>query len=219
MSDIKAIIFDNYQVIFSPPGVDDHSDLPSERLKIAHELGITIPHLEKEIYTGEFSNQAYFGTLSTPDVWRSLYYVNRRPIPSDEELWETDERFWWNNVKPFYNAELVEYIKSLRTSYKTALLSDAWDNIFRDWKKAELSMSELFDNTCISHVVGSRKSEREMFEKVLDGLNTKPFETIFVDDNPKNIDFALSLGLLPVRFINTEQAIRDINQLLYDFNI
>ncbi len=90
--------------------------------------------------------------------------------------------------------EMTSLIESLRGDYKTVLLSNAMGTWL--WKILKANDLEgLFDTIVISseeHVV---KPDRRIFEIALKRLGVNADEAVFIDDNKKNADGALSVGI------------------------
>ena len=56
----------------------------------------------------------------------------------------------------------------------------------------------------------SIKEDSITFVKVLDKINAKPEETIFIDDLITNINVAKSIGIEGIQFINAKQLEEDL---------
>ena len=53
-----------------------------------------------------------------------------------------------------------------------------------------------------------------IYSLILDRVGVEPGQAIFVDDNKDNIESAAAMGIHAIRFVNTDQTIREINKLL-----
>lgn len=92
---------------------------------------------------------------------------------------------------------------------KTALLSNSWG---MDYPREE--WDEVFDAVVISGEVGMRKPEPEIYLHTAERLAVPPAECVFVDDLPSNVQGALSVGMVGVRFESPEQATGELETLL-----
>ncbi len=113
----------------------------------------------------------------------------------------------------YLNAELADFAQSLRPRYKTALLSNAFADEpprLRAWYQIE----ERFDLVIYSCEVGMGKPEAPIFQYALERLGVQPEEAIFVDDVPANVEAARKLGIRAMQFLDTRQAIREIQAML-----
>jgi putative hydrolase of the HAD superfamily len=68
----------------------------------------------------------------------------------------------------------------------------------RIWRLKYADTLRHFEKIFSSHEIETRKPERESYQIVLDYLNCKPTETIFLDDNLENILGAKNLGMATV---------------------
>ena len=95
------------------------------------------------------------------------------------------------------DSALVEILKKLKQKgYKVALLSNANNSFFE--KKVFLLHPEfknLFDEMIISSVVGMVKPNPDIYHHTLLKLNSKPEESVFIDDNKTNVDAAVKIGI------------------------
>ena len=115
------------------------------------------------------------------------------------------------------NARMVDYLRELRArGLRTAMLT----NNVREWEphwRAKLpEIDEIFEVVVDSAFVGMRKPEPEIYELTLDRLDDgiAPEDCVFVDDLEPNCDTARALGMRAVRFVDTEQAISEVDAAL-----
>jgi putative hydrolase of the HAD superfamily len=109
--------------------------------------------------------------------------------------------------------ELVEYVRGLRPQFKTALLSNAWDDL-RIALEGQWSILNAFDEVIISAEVGLAKPDPRVFHLALERLGVKPTEAVFVDDFLHNVEGARAVGMKAIHFRNSEQARADLGALL-----
>ena len=84
-------------------------------------------------------------------------------------------------------------LRAKRAGLRTGLLSNSWGNTYprEGW-------DQMFDAVVISGEVGMRKPEPEIFAHVLELLDVRAEETVFVDDLRPNVEAAEALGLVGV---------------------
>ena len=58
-----------------------------------------------------------------------------------------------------------------------------------------------------------KKPDPGIYKYVLNNLGTLPQETIFIDDEKRNVKTAKKIGIQTVLFTDTESAIREIDSL------
>ena len=95
-------------------------------------------------------------------------------------------------------------IKQLSINYIVAIASNSNSDYLRDLFKKE-NLNNLFEKIFISGEIGFSKPTEKFFEYMVNELNLKPNEIIFIDDNIQNIESAKNLGFYSIHF---EDAIR-----------
>ncbi|KHT65335.1 HAD family hydrolase [Photobacterium gaetbulicola] len=73
---------------------------------------------------------------------------------------------------------------------------------------------QLFDGGLVSGKELSIKPEAEIFELLCQRFDIKPEESLFIDDQPKNLEVAKSLGFKVFLFKSPQESCRDIRNLL-----
>jgi putative hydrolase of the HAD superfamily len=99
----------------------------------------------------------------------------------------------YNYDKYRFFEDVFSVIPKLSKSYKLAVVSDAWpslENVFRN-----AGLRDYFSSFIISSKKGITKPNEIMYRSALDELDVSPEETIFIDDNIRNCDGAISLGI------------------------
>ena len=118
------------------------------------------------------------------------------------------------NYKKFnLNLELIQTIKELRErGYQIALLSNNSTQI----KKSLIqdNIYKLFDVVIISAEVGYQKPQPEIFEILFKKLEVEPSQVIFIDDTPKSLENANSIGYIPVLYKNNHALKIELSKLL-----
>ena len=90
-------------------------------------------------------------------------------------------------------------------------------NNVREWEplwRAKLPIDEIFETVVDSAFVGVRKPDPEIYAIVLERLGLPARECAFVDDIARNVETARELGFAAVRFVDTEQAIAELDSLV-----
>lgn len=97
------------------------------------------------------------------------------------------------------NIELLVYAKQLRSSYKTAILSNIGKGgISRRFDQTELD--ELFDTVVSSGNEGYAKPELQIFEIAADRLGVRYDACVFTDDNPEFCEAASRIGMQAIHY-------------------
>jgi putative hydrolase of the HAD superfamily len=112
------------------------------------------------------------------------------------------------------NDELIAHLRRLRDGgLRLALLT----NNVREWEplwRPKLPVDELFEVVVDSAFVGMRKPDPEIYELTLERLGVPASACLFLDDIDVNVETARSLGMTGVHFVDTEQAIAEIDAAL-----
>ncbi len=88
---------------------------------------------------------------------------------------------------------VAEMIAAQKGRFQLACLSNI--NI-PHWRRAKaLGLAEMFGRAFLSHEMGARKPEREIFEKTVRALGSSPADVIFFDDVEANVQAAREFGL------------------------
>jgi putative hydrolase of the HAD superfamily len=184
MKKIKAVILDLGVVIIN---IDQEKTLRAfERLGIdLEDINESMP-IFKQYEKGEISDEDFIVILKTALKGQA----------TEEKIIKA-----WNAMIldiPAYRFRLIE---KLREHYKVYLLSNTnsihikeirdYINTYHqneDWQNT-------FDKMFLSYEIGLRKPEPGFYEHVLNEINLKADETIFIDDSRANIKGAEKLGI------------------------
>lgn len=96
-----------------------------------------------------------------------------------------------------------EIISRLADRCELVLLSDHAAE-WVDYIEAIHPFLHIFEPRFFSCYLGQTKSEPFTFRRVLDHLGCAPEECLFIDDSPRNVQAAASVGIPGVRFVSTE---------------
>lgn len=145
------------------------------------------------------------GKLTAAEYWLDLAREAGITPPdpeSIERLTEADTESWMR-----FDSIMWEWLKDLRASGKRlAMLS----NMPRDLGEALRTRTErltAFDQVTLSYEVRSVKPEPAIYEHCLDGLNTSPERTLFLDDRIENVQAAELLGIPATQFLDRDSVL------------
>ncbi len=179
----------------------------SGRHRWAACLGLSEPELERVVFESEPALRGLRGELPAHAMWQhvaSTFHLD------EAELGALRRDFWAGDR---LDDELVGFLKSLRPRYRTALLSNAWDDA-RDLFTRRFHLDGAFDLMVISAEEGVIKPDPRIYGIALERLGVRPAGAVFVDDMPANVEAARALGIHGIRFLNTAQVIADVRALL-----
>jgi len=197
---ITAVIFDLGGVL-----VRTEDRRPRERL--ASRLSLTFAALNDLFFNSESARLAMQGKLTAQD---HEGIIRSRLGLSQSEFAVVLADFWGGDA---LDTGLVDYLRSLRPEYQTALLSNAWDDL-RQILSNHLNILDAFDEVIISAEVGVAKPDPRIYQIALERLKVEPQEAVFVDDFVENIEAARQLGFHAIHFRDPDQTLQEINSLL-----
>jgi epoxide hydrolase-like predicted phosphatase len=197
---IRAIIWDMGGVL-----VRTEDKTPRERL--AQRYGMTLKEIYALVFDSEIAIQATVGELPESAVWE---YVAKSLNLDPAGLAGFMREFWSGDN---LDAELYQFVKKMRTSYKIGLLSNAWSGA-RTVLDNRYHMLDVFDGSIFSAEVGLAKPAPQIYRLILEKLGVRAQEAIFVDDFQANVDAANALGIHAVHFENSLQARQAVLQIL-----
>src|SRR3569833_2109012 len=203
MQNIKNIIFDYGNVIFM---------LDFQRLK-DHWNALAIGGADSFFGHGvqhTIFDQFDTGLVSAAGFRDFIREKSGKPDLTDEEIDAA-----WNSLLIGGTHGTHEILAELKKKYRTFLLSNInpihYDYVM-DYLKREFGFEgndHLFEKTYYSHLVGLRKPDKSIFEKVLKENNLVPEQTLFIDDIPANLEGAKALGI-QTYLMTTPDTIQDL---------
>jgi 2-haloacid dehalogenase len=109
--------------------------------------------------------------------------------------------------------ETVEVLRELRAAgLRCYALSNMEPEPFAI-RLARFPFMSWFDGHVISGIEGVAKPDRRIFEILLQRYRLRPGATVFVDDQQRNVDAAVGLGLIAVRYVSSRQLRTDLAAL------
>ncbi|MBU1662779.1 MAG: HAD family phosphatase [Chloroflexi bacterium] len=197
---IKAIIWDFGGVII-------RTEDPASREQLIADLGVTRDYLSELTFSGEAGTRAQLGEITQAELWQ---HVRSELNLAPSEYPDLMKRFFGGDVVDF---ELVDYIRSLRSRYTTALLSNAWNDL-RGIITNRWNFADAFDVMVISGEEGVMKPDPRIYQIALERSGVQPPEAVFIDDSIENIEAARKIGMHGIHFQNPEQALVDLEKKL-----
>jgi putative hydrolase of the HAD superfamily len=119
----------------------------------------------------------------------------------------------WQEYLGAPNTELMDYVRNLRPTYQTALLSNSFVGARRK-EQERYQFDTLCDFIIYSHEVGMSKPDQRIYALTCERLGRQPAEVIFVDDREEAVEAAREFGLCGIVFKANAQIIADIQAYL-----
>jgi putative hydrolase of the HAD superfamily len=169
-----------------------------QRTQTAFEaLGIT--HFS-EIYS-QARQTGLFDRLETGRLSPEAFRAQIRQLAPSLALSDAQIDGAWNAMLLDLPAERLQLLRSLKTQYRTFLLSNTNAihlGALSNYLQKTFGISSLrpcFEGVYYSSDIGLRKPDSPCFEYVLTQNSLSPHTTVFIDDLPQNIAGAQQVGL------------------------
>lgn len=191
MENIRNIIFDLGGVLYN---IDQQLSMEAIRQLGLNDLNSFLLEAGKEqlferFDCGELTPQEFRQGL------RSLSGLN----PGDEQIDAA-----WNAMLLDFPAYRIDLLEGLQGQYRLFLLSNTnaihyphYQHYMQETFGFD-SLDHFFEKTYLSHMVGMRKPDAEVFELILKENALEPTETLFVDDTLEHVLGARQVGLKAV---------------------
>ena len=186
---IKNIVFDFFGVISSEVA--------------PYWFAERFPEEEAKRLKYQYLEPADHGDISRAELFASLSALSGEPADKIESDF---------NRLAVINRDTVDLINRLKSSYRIALLSNAQGEWLADILERE-NLGDLFEEMVISSKVRLTKPSPEIYNFLLDKMNLIPCETVFLDDNPKNVEAARSRGMQAILFTNAKDAEQKLREI------
>lgn len=162
------------------------------------------------------------------DLWEPIEKLDKGLFSKEEFYQEAKKRFQFQDVgkEEFFNMfnsifdslnyKLLDFIKKLKQDkmYKVFALSNTNPLHVEFLAKNIIDFRDYFNQVFYSYELGMIKPDPKIFLHVLEYINYKPSECIFIDDNRKNVKVAEQIGMIGIQFRNETKFLEEINDLL-----
>lgn len=196
-------------VIFDFGGVLVRTEDRQPRADLAARLGMTYDELSALVFDSQSAIQAMRGEITAAEHWE---VVQKSLGVTEAEIEKVQTEFWAGDV---LDEDLVNFLRELRSSYTTVLLSNAWDDL-RQCVVDVWQIENAFDRLVISAEIGLVKPDLAIYQWLISQLGMDPAQAVFVDDFPHNVEGAQAAGLQAIHFRTREQAVEELQKLLED---
>jgi FMN phosphatase YigB (HAD superfamily) len=168
---------------------------------IARESGLDLQSSVPAAYEMAWTTGLVLGRCDVAAFWRAF---RRATGIARDDAWLTEMVLSRFVLRPF----VLDCIDRARTAgMRTAILSDQCQWLER--LDARDGFFAHFDAVFNSYRYGVTKREPAFFELALKALATRPETTLFIDDAPRNVDVAASLGLHTILYRDEASFLAD----------
>ena len=187
---IRNIIFDLAEVLYTGFYGAEH--------KLAPLVNMTPEEVEPKIHVKQFHSYM-LGIIKEDEFLDALKEQNEWTI--DNKVLKEVIR---EHMQPLPGSiDLVLDMKE--RGYKLGLLSDHGREWIHDLHEKYL-YHRLFDGVQYSFEVGTTKKNPQAFFLLMNKMGAKPYETLFIDDQQRNLDVAEGCGLQTMLFTTAKEA-------------
>ena len=127
---------------------------------------------------------------------------------------DADEFLEEQNQVEIPNAGLLEYIATLKQTYKIGLLSNISSRERLSIRFLDGQLESHFDTIVASGDEGYVKPQPEIYHIAATRLGVEPTECVFIDDIADFCEGARAVGMQSIQFLNNQQCITDLNTLI-----
>lgn len=147
------------------------------------------------------------------DFYKATFDTLKYPV-SEEILDKLAKDFTYTDNKYGFYKDIYDELEVLKDKYTLLLLSDNWPccGPIMDERK----LTKYFKKIYISSVYGTKKSNGDFFDILINEFNVKPGEAYFVDDNEKLLDIALTKGLETRQMDREREVLSSKHQIIHD---
>ena len=199
---IKAIVFDIGGVLLR---TEDHNG----RQNLDQKYNLSPGSADKLVFNSEASRLSTIGKVPQSAIWQNV--ADKLSLSQDEL--ESFRSVFWSGDR--LDEELINFLKSCRPKYKTALLSNAWEGSREHFSNIySLVEGETVDHVLISAELGVAKPDYRIYDILRSRLDCEYSEIIFVDDFVQNVEAAEQLGIQAILFQTGLNVINQIKSML-----
>jgi 2-haloacid dehalogenase len=166
--------------------------------------------------------EQFFAEVCTMD-WNELQDEGRSIVQATRELvqkfpeWESAIRDYYGRWTDMLGGPIngtVDILRRLKDAghYKIYALTN-WNAALFDVALVRYDFLDWFDGRVVSGEEKTRKPFAEFYNRLLDRYNVNPAESVFIDDNLRNINAAKELGMNVIHFHSPSQLEDELNKL------
>ena len=201
---ISAVVFDFGGVILDV-------DL-SRTVEAFARLGVkNLTAAETQVGSGTFFEANERGDFSPEEFWEKL----RERAPEIASRSDAELHAAWDALLGDFVPERIALLRNLRSRYRIFLLSNTNEPhretfLRRFSNQIGGDMNALFEAAFYSDLLRCVKPSHEIFEKVAALAGLVPEETLFIDDNAKNVAAARECGWRAYHLVPGEESVLDL---------
>jgi putative hydrolase of the HAD superfamily len=212
-SSIRNIIFDLGGVLYDI----DYERVEREFARLQQRSANASPHTAPHVQYTRSVQPEVFTQFETGNISAAAF---REALRAELGLLGTDEELdaAWNSMLLGVYEGREELLRRLKPYFGMVLLSNTNATHVEYVRPACAGIFAELDRLFFSHEMGTRKPLPEIFQMVLDTMNWKANETLFVDDSAQHLKGAQTLGIHTLWLQNPQDLEHTASFLLASHN-
>ena len=199
MSTIKAVIWDLSGVVL-------HTVKGTFKSLLAERLGAPLNDIERLVSSKE--NDLWDMDEIDDDTFYT-FLLNELSMPMEKK--SILRKFALDDF--YIDQEILAYIKKIRKSFTTALLTN-FPGYVHDFMKTDWIVDGAFDHMIASCDVKLVKPDPAIYTLTLARVGCLAEESVFIDDQEINVKAAVKLGINGIVYHSRSQTINDLEAIL-----
>lgn len=201
-SSIKTVIFDLGGVYFT-----DGAKQFSKKMEDVHGVPVSAVI---DVIGGELGDQYRTGRITPDEFWMQAKKYWQLDIDTTEL-----SKIWLDGYEPIEGtADLIDRLK--KSGYELLFLSDnAPDRV--DYLESRFAFLSKFDGGVFSHLEKVRKPDPKIYKAALALTASPATACVYIDDKPKLLEPAKTLGMSTIAFESPEQVESELLELGLQF--
>lgn len=121
----------------------------------------------------------------------------------------------FNSIISGINSDVIEIIKKIRerNQYKLLALSNVNSSHWNYILDKKWDFINYFDELILSHEIHLIKPNLKTFKYAIQKTGCKPKQIVFIDDGLNNIRSARELGIIGIKYTNTDDLTEELKKL------
>ncbi|GAA6817473.1 HAD family hydrolase [Staphylococcus sp. 18_1_E_LY] len=204
LSNIKAVVFDLEGTLLDRKKSRDK--FIEEQYERFHDYLVSIQLAD---FKNKFIELDDDEDHDKPELYKAIikdFHIDRLTW---KDLFHDFEMHFYRYVFPYYDT-LYTLEKLNKREYLTGVIANGKSKI-KQYRLHALGIEHVINYMSTSQTVGYRKPHPKIFENILEKLDTKPEETMYVGDDPLNdVAPARAMGMVSVWFKEADAEIEPL---------
>ena len=200
-NNIKVIIFDLGGVIVSAK---------VEKIPNIMSIYMGIEYSRFDEFMGRYKSDLTKGKISLIDVYSKIIKQSGLKNLDAEDVVDKHLKIFRKIIEDL-NEEVLSLVKKLREDYLVVCLVNAESDVVPLVKKR--GIYDYFEHAYISTELKMEKPNKEIYSTVLNDLNCRAEEAIFIDDKEDNVNSARRVGINSILYKNFRRLKKDLKIL------